>query len=112
MPQPSYSPTDVGAAVVVLVGIALDVLTGYGVIPALDAQTRTALMASLTVLTVAAIAAYIRNRSVKTQAAATVAVAQAAASAVQAPAAPVSEGVKPAESGYVLTPPEHAPPTS
>ncbi len=93
MPTPSYSPTDYGAAVGALALMVVDVLTGLGVISALDAPTRTALMTSVTFLAGLLIAAYVANRRVKHQAQASVATAQVtavppAAAVVAAPHTP------------------------
>lgn len=94
MPTPTYSPTDIGTALVSLIMAVLDVLTGLGVIPAPSAAVRDTMVTSLTVLAVAAATAYVANRRVKHQVAATVAVAKAgAAPTVVNPAtAPVTSG--------------------
>lgn len=115
--SPAYSPTDVGAAIVVLLGFGLDIATGYGAIPAVDPATRVPLMASLTLVVGFGIAAYVKNRSVKHQVAGQVSVAnaQVAAALASIPPAPAlapvtvtAPAVPFAGGSFVITP---APPS-
>ncbi|PZR71776.1 MAG: hypothetical protein DLM66_00115 [Candidatus Dormiibacter spiritus] len=85
-PAPSYSPTDIGLAVIGLVSVVIDLLTAFGVLPALDPATKTTLIQSLTVLSIFVVSAYAYNRVGKHKAAAQVSAAAAmAASAVPEP---------------------------
>ncbi len=99
MPSPTYSPTDIGAAVVTLIMVVLDVLAGTGVIPVLDGPTRNALVTALTVLAVTGAAAYVANRRVKHQTIAQV--ATATATAVHTPTPPSQPF---AGGSFVITP--------
>jgi len=100
MPAPSYSPTDVIVAFGVLVSFVLDMLTGFGVLPAVDPTTRTSLIAALTVLTLAGTAAYVKNRQVKHDAVTAVEVAKVSAPLAPALPAPAAGPLGP----FVLTP--------
>lgn len=85
-PAPPYSPTDIGLAVVGLVSVVIDLLTAFGVLPAVDPATKTTLIQSLTVLSVFVVSAIAYNRVGKHKAAAQVSAAAEMAATAEPPA--------------------------
>lgn len=114
--NPSYSPTDIGTALVTVIFAVLDVLTGYGVIPAISPQMREPLIISLTVLTVAGIGLYGANRAVKHVELTKIEVARVASVAAAAAPSPAPSNSIPYQPAPTLPAPfqipEEPPPTT